>query len=112
MTEAAVKLTDNGHGPETNDVNSHTEAIAAFNYDVENNKNEKEARESRALLPFCIVFGFGSLFSSSVQTYMTSQITVLEKTLGLTSSQSGILLSANDIGFVATVLIASHFLHR
>ena len=112
VTEVAGKLNANGHGPDSNGVSSHKDAVATLNYDAENNKNENEARESRALLPFCIVFGFGSLFSSSVQAYMTSQITVIERILGLTSSQSGVLLSANDIGFVATVLVASHFLHR
>lgn len=81
-------------------------------YDIENSKNEKEAKESRGLMAFCIVFGFGSLFSSSVQAYMSSQITVLERAFGMSSSTSGILLIANDIGFVATVLIASHILHR
>ena len=112
VSEVNGKLNAHGIRQQSSGTRSHEDAVATLNYDAENHKNEKEARESRALLPFCIVFGFGSLFSSSVQAYMTSQITVIERILGLTSSQSGVLLSANDIGFVATVLVASHFLHR
>ena len=68
--------------------------------------------EFRSLVPFCIFFGIGSLFSSSLNTFLSSQITVIERSFGLSSSKSGLLLSANDVGFVATVLFASHFLKK
>ncbi|XP_052764818.1 solute carrier organic anion transporter family member 2A1-like [Mya arenaria] len=64
----------------------------------------------KSLVPFCLVFGIGSLFSQSITVYLSSQITVLERAFSLSSTQSGILLSANDLGFVVTVLLVSHFL--
>ena len=68
--------------------------------------------EFRSLVPFCVVFGIGAMVSQSVTVYLSSQITVLEKAFGLSSTKSGLLLSANDVGFVATVLFASHFLKK
>ncbi|KAK3604304.1 hypothetical protein CHS0354_021567 [Potamilus streckersoni] len=65
-----------------------------------------------SLLSFCIMFGTGFMFSYSINTYLSSQITTIEKVFALSSSKSALLLSANDIGFVATVLFAAHFLHR
>lgn len=80
----------------------------------ENNFQSKNAKysenEFKSLVPFCLVIGIGTLFSQSVSVYLSSQITVLERAFGLSSAKSGFLLSANDIGFVLTVLVASHFL--
>ncbi|XP_053382717.1 solute carrier organic anion transporter family member 2B1-like [Mercenaria mercenaria] len=80
----------------------------------ETNDNDGDKDETKdeykSLVPFCFVVGFGTLFSQSITVYLSSQITVLERTFGLSSSKSGFLLSANDIGFVVTVLLASHFL--
>ena len=80
---------------------------------TETPEHEEEQKESRGLLiAFCIVAGTGYMFSMGVQMYMSSQITVIERAFGLSSSKSGILLSAGDIGFIVTVLFASHFLSR
>ncbi|KAL3888225.1 hypothetical protein ACJMK2_000600 [Sinanodonta woodiana] len=78
--------------------------------DTEVEQNSRNCFKS--LLSFSIVFGTGSMLSHTVSTYLSSQITTIEKVFGLSSSKSGMLLSANDIGFLTTVLFASHFLHR
>ncbi|KAK3604303.1 hypothetical protein CHS0354_021566 [Potamilus streckersoni] len=79
----------------------------------EDNEVELNTRNCfTSLLSFSIVFGTGSLLSHTVSTYLSSQITTIEKVFGLSSSKSGMLLSANDVGFLTTVLFASHFLHR
>ena len=92
---------------------SGTDTIAEPPLEPGKTKIESEVKESHGLmLAFCIVSGLGSLFSLSFQTYISSQITVMERAFGLSSYKSGILLSANDIGFVVTVLFASHFLSR
>ncbi|KAL3888230.1 hypothetical protein ACJMK2_000605 [Sinanodonta woodiana] len=66
----------------------------------------------KSLVSFSIVFGIGSMFTYTVNSYLSSQITTIEKVFGLSSSKSGMLLSANDVGFLTTVLFASHFMHR
>ncbi|KAL3888206.1 hypothetical protein ACJMK2_000582 [Sinanodonta woodiana] len=65
-----------------------------------------------SMLSFSIMFGAGFMFTFTVNTYVSSQVTTIEKVFGLSSLKSGMLLSANDIGFLVTVLFASHFLHR
>ena len=77
-----------------------------------NRGHSEDDEQFRSLVPFCIIFGVGSLLSQSVTVYLSSQITVLERAFGLSSLQSGVLLSANDLGFVLTVLLASHFLKQ
>ncbi|KAL4217902.1 hypothetical protein ACF0H5_022641 [Mactra antiquata] len=83
-----------------------------FDEDTREQSKNRSSEESafKSLLPFCIIVGTGTLFSQSVTVYLSSQITVLERAFGLSSSKSGLLLSANDIGFVVTVLLASHLL--
>jgi hypothetical protein len=88
---------------------------ASLNTDEENtfDRNMDGTKsEFKSLVPFCLVLGMGALFSQSISVYLSSQITVLERAFGLSSAKSGLLLSANDIGFVVTVLLASHFLKQ
>ena len=104
MYPGAEKSLQNGEKP-----GFHTETGDT----TETPEHEEEQKESRGLLiAFCIVAGTGYMFSMGVQMYMSSQITVIERAFGLSSSKSGILLSAGDIGFIVTVLFASHFLSR
>ncbi|KAK3611257.1 hypothetical protein CHS0354_004901 [Potamilus streckersoni] len=78
------------------------------NTDVEHNYGQC----FNSMLSFSIMFGAGFMFTFTVNTYLSSQITTIEKVFGLSSLKSGLLLSANDIGFLVTVLFAAHFLHR
>ena len=109
----------NSHADDTGSCENRDNEIndrrVSLNTDEENNvdrENGGSKSEFKSLVPFCLVFGIGSLFSQSVTVYLSSQITVLERAFGLNSSKSGLLLSANDIGFVVTVLLASHFLKK
>lgn len=58
---------------------------------------------------FSMYYGVCSLVTSALTAYLTSQMTTLEKRYGLSSSESGLLLSMNDIGFLVFVLIISLF---
>ena len=108
MYPGAEKSLQNGEKP-----GFHAKTAAETGDTTETPEHEEEQKESRGLLiAFCIVAGTGYMFSMGVQMYMSSQITVIERAFGLSSSKSGILLSAGDIGFIVTVLFASHFLSR
>ncbi|XP_067667878.1 solute carrier organic anion transporter family member 2B1-like [Haliotis asinina] len=61
------------------------------------------------ILSFSVVYGFAGLFSQSLNFYINSQVTALEKQFHLDSTTTGIILSCNDIGFLCTVLLVSHF---
>ncbi|XP_046584239.1 solute carrier organic anion transporter family member 2A1-like [Haliotis rubra] len=61
---------------------------------------------------FTISIGFASLFLQTITVYLSSQITTLEKVFNIDSTTSGTLLSCNDIGYLATVLVTSHFIRK
>lgn len=61
---------------------------------------------------FVGVYSISALVTSVLNTYITSQITTIEKQFGLSSSQSGILLSCNDLGYLLTTLFASYFARK
>ena len=52
-----------------------------------------------------------ALLTSALVVYIASQVTTLERYYGFTSSQSGFLMSCNDIGYLLTTLFVS-FLAR
>ncbi|KAK3581443.1 hypothetical protein CHS0354_031765 [Potamilus streckersoni] len=76
--------------------------------EIDNTKNSVKCLTS--VLAFSIIYGLSSTFTQIGSTYILSQITTIEKTFGLTSASSGLMVSANDIGFSVTILVASHFL--
>lgn len=45
-----------------------------------------------------------------MNTYLGSQITTIEKQFNLSSSNSGILMSGNDIGFLVSSLLLTYLL--
>ncbi|GAB1602741.1 solute carrier organic anion transporter family member 2A1-like [Argonauta hians] len=61
---------------------------------------------------FIIFYAGPSLFTSTLLSYIVSQITALERQFGFSSTNSGFLLACNDIGFLSTVIFASHFLRN
>ncbi|XP_046573041.1 solute carrier organic anion transporter family member 3A1-like [Haliotis rubra] len=61
------------------------------------------------ILWFTAVFSVSALLLESVKSYTTSQITSLEKQFGLSSTKSGLLLSCNEIGYLAAIFFFSHF---
>lgn len=60
------------------------------------------------MLTFSFVYSFSGLFTSTVSIYISSQITTLEKYFGFNSSQTGFLMSCNDIGYLLTTLFISY----
>lgn len=66
-------------------------------------------RQCGTLAVFAAICSMSSLFSHAITMYISSQIPVLEKQFHLRSSQSGFIISSNEIGFLLTVLLASHF---
>ncbi|XP_052085396.1 solute carrier organic anion transporter family member 3A1-like [Mytilus californianus] len=58
---------------------------------------------------YSVMYGLTVLMTNALTVYISSQITTLERQFDLSSSQSGFILSCNDIGFTLTVLFVSHF---
>ena len=52
------------------------------------------------------------LSTSTLSTYISSQITTLERQFGFSSSVSGILLSCNDFGYLLTTLVMAYVTRR
>lgn len=61
---------------------------------------------------FVGVYSVCGLMTSILSMYIVSQITTIEKQYGLSSSQSGLLLSCNDFGYLLTTLLASYFARK
>ncbi|PVD27050.1 hypothetical protein C0Q70_12200 [Pomacea canaliculata] len=49
-----------------------------------------------------------SLVTSTLNSYVNSQVTTLERHFGFTSSETGLIMAANDIGFLILVLFISY----
>ncbi|XP_061179570.1 solute carrier organic anion transporter family member 1C1-like [Saccostrea echinata] len=64
------------------------------------------------LLPFSFIFGFQTMLTGSLSFYLSSQITTIEKQFDISSTDSGIILAGNDIGFLVSVLFMSYLGHR
>ncbi|XP_061186604.1 solute carrier organic anion transporter family member 3A1-like [Saccostrea echinata] len=64
------------------------------------------------LLPFSVAYGVYVMVSQTISAYLSSQITTLEKRYGITSSNSGVILAANDIGYLVSVLFITHYCRR
>ena len=59
-----------------------------------------------------IAFGLAALSTSTLSSYISSQITTLERQFGFSSSMSGILLSCNDFGYLLTTLPMAYVTRR
>lgn len=61
---------------------------------------------------FIVVFGTLSLISWSFYTITVSQISTIEKAFGLSSSESGWMLTTWELGYVICTVFASYFGQR
>ncbi|KAK6167390.1 hypothetical protein SNE40_021429 [Patella caerulea] len=61
---------------------------------------------------FTAVYGLSGLVTSSLQIYINSQITTIERQFGFSSSVSGLILSSNDIGYLLTTLFMSYIARK
>ncbi|KAL8618456.1 hypothetical protein ACOMHN_049873 [Nucella lapillus] len=61
---------------------------------------------------FTGVYSVSALMTSTLNTYVNSQVTTLERHFGFSSAQTGLIMSANDIGFLVIVLFISFIAPR
>ncbi|KAH9491422.1 hypothetical protein Btru_032139 [Bulinus truncatus] len=57
---------------------------------------------------FVICYGIAGIWMTTLGSLLGSQITSIERHLGLSSSKTGLILSSNDIGYLMAVLFGSH----
>ncbi|XP_076084430.1 solute carrier organic anion transporter family member 3A1-like [Mytilus galloprovincialis] len=92
-------------------------SITEENYSATNNKTNNEdiygqqtcLQKCHNITVYSVIYGLTVLMTNALTVYISSQITTLERQFDLSSSQSGFILSCNDIGFTVTVLFVSHF---
>ncbi|RUS88016.1 hypothetical protein EGW08_004182, partial [Elysia chlorotica] len=53
-------------------------------------------------------YSVAALITSTLNVYVNSQITTLERQFGFSSSQTGLIMAANDVGFLVCVLFLSY----
>ncbi|CAG5123255.1 unnamed protein product, partial [Candidula unifasciata] len=53
-------------------------------------------------------YSFANMLAQTLNYYVNSQITTLERQFGFSSYYTGIIMAANDIGFLVCVLFAAH----
>ncbi|KAL8573442.1 hypothetical protein ACOMHN_032457 [Nucella lapillus] len=56
---------------------------------------------------FTGVYSVSALMTSTLSTYVNSQVTTLERHFGFSSTQTGLIMAANDVGFLVIVLFIS-----
>ncbi|KAL8573008.1 hypothetical protein ACOMHN_010438 [Nucella lapillus] len=56
---------------------------------------------------FTGVYSVSALMTSTLSTYVTSQVTTLERHFGFSSAQTGLIMAANDVGFLVIILFVS-----
>ncbi|XP_005104087.1 solute carrier organic anion transporter family member 74D, partial [Aplysia californica] len=61
---------------------------------------------------FTGIYSFAGLMTSTLSIYVNSQVTTLERQFGFNSHQTGIIMAANDIGYLACVLFVSYSASR
>ncbi|XP_059154812.1 solute carrier organic anion transporter family member 2A1-like [Physella acuta] len=57
---------------------------------------------------FTLLYSLAALLTSTLTSYINSQVTTLERQFGLNSKQTGLILAANDVGFLICVLFLSY----
>ncbi|KAK7106612.1 solute carrier organic anion transporter family member 2A1-like isoform X1 [Littorina saxatilis] len=57
---------------------------------------------------FTGVYSFSGLLTSTLSSYVNSQVTTLERHFGFNSAQTGLIMAANDVGFLVMVLFVSY----
>jgi len=61
---------------------------------------------------FTAFFSASGLMTSTLSIYVNSQISTLERQFGFSSTQSGLIMSANELGFLTISLIGGYFAPR
>ncbi|RUS72043.1 hypothetical protein EGW08_020190 [Elysia chlorotica] len=61
---------------------------------------------------FTFLYAFAGLLTSALNTFVSSQITTLERYFNFSSTVSGFLMSCNDFGYLLTTLFMSYYSRR
>ncbi|XP_025102615.1 solute carrier organic anion transporter family member 2A1-like isoform X2 [Pomacea canaliculata] len=61
---------------------------------------------------FSGIYAISGLMTSTLSSYVNGQVTTIERHFGFSSEQTGIIMAANDIGFLVIVLFVSHIATR
>ncbi|XP_059154805.1 solute carrier organic anion transporter family member 2A1-like isoform X2 [Physella acuta] len=61
---------------------------------------------------FTGIYSVAILITSTLTSYVNSQVTTLERQFGFSSKQTGLITSANDVGFLTCVLLTSYLASR
>ncbi|BFZ20992.1 hypothetical protein BsWGS_24031 [Bradybaena similaris] len=61
---------------------------------------------------FTGVYSLANMLTQTLTYYVNSQVTTLERQFGFSSHQTGIIMAANDVGFLVCVLFAAHLASR
>ncbi|XP_074649628.1 solute carrier organic anion transporter family member 1B1-like [Tubulanus polymorphus] len=69
-------------------------------------------KKRRNVLSFTIVVSIMLIIQGGAVTYLNASLTTLEKAFKITSAKSGFITSANDIGFLCFVVLASYLASR
>ncbi|GFO49277.1 solute carrier organic anion transporter family member [Plakobranchus ocellatus] len=57
---------------------------------------------------FAVIYGVAGIWMTTLSSLLASQITSIERHLGLSTTNTGMILSANDVGYLVAVMIGSH----
>ncbi|BFZ11719.1 hypothetical protein BsWGS_14758 [Bradybaena similaris] len=57
---------------------------------------------------FVVVYGVAGIWMITLSTFLGSQVTSIERHLGMSSSKTGFILSSNEIGYLVVVILGSH----
>ncbi|XP_036358321.1 solute carrier organic anion transporter family member 74D-like isoform X3 [Octopus sinensis] len=104
-------------------MNKTTEAVPSYNSnDIETHRPRKNisyfhnkcwslfSQRLISIKVFVIYVSLANIFVHSLDHYLGSQITAIEKQFNLQSKSSGILISINDVGFICSVLVLGYLL--
>ncbi|XP_059142572.1 solute carrier organic anion transporter family member 1A4-like [Physella acuta] len=58
---------------------------------------------------FVVCYGISGIWTMAMGSLLGSQITSIERHLGISSSKTGLIMSSNEIGYLVAVLFGSHF---
>nr|KAI8740516.1 solute carrier organic anion transporter family member 1B3-like [Biomphalaria glabrata] len=94
---------------------THTDAEDSNNDDMEKGQNcspcacpTSWTQKLTGLPVFVMCYGIAGIWMMTLGSLLGSQITSIERHLGLSSSKTGLILSSNDIGYLIAVLFGSH----
>ncbi|CAG5127388.1 unnamed protein product, partial [Candidula unifasciata] len=57
---------------------------------------------------FVVVYGVAGIWMITLSGFLGSQVTSIERHLGISSSKTGFILSSNEIGYLVFVILGSH----